>query len=120
MFTKKYLTAAILTAVFFVSLFFFNGKEQTTVINKNYRNIEKKYEPSEWFFTQRAYPNADIPYNKYLEAVEYKNKMASDNPAEVLNWTACGPYNIGGRITAMAVDPANPDIILIGGAVGGV
>lgn len=118
--TTKYLTAVAFTAVFLITLLLVNDKDSTTLPGKNYKDINKRYEPSEWFFTQRAYPNNDIPYNKYFEAVEYKNQMSADNPGSVLHWIECGPYNIGGRITALVVDPANPNIILVGGAVGGV
>jgi photosystem II stability/assembly factor-like uncharacterized protein len=119
MFTKKYQTAVVITAVFITSLFIFNSLYVHE--NKNYRSMEKKFQPSEWFFNQRAYPNNDIPYEKYIEAVEYKKQTANiDNPYSEISWVPVGPYNIGGRITAMVVDPANPNIILAGGAVGGV
>ncbi len=43
-----------------------------------------------------------------------------DNPTSGLNWISKGPYNVGGRITAIAVNPSNPDIIIIGAAAGGI
>ena len=80
---------------------------------------EKKYQPSDWFHHQRAYPNNDIPYEKYLDAVDKKMLMESDNPMG-LSWTPAGPFNVGGRITAMTVDPGNTNIIIVGSAAGGV
>lgn len=36
------------------------------------------------------------------------------------NWTSVGPYNIGGRTRALAVDVSNQNIILAGGVSGGM
>lgn len=36
------------------------------------------------------------------------------------SWVFAGPSNIGGRLTALAVDPTNPDHIWAGAAAGGV
>lgn len=81
----------------------------------------KKNAPGDWFVIQRSFPGNDIPYEKYFSAMEEKNVMMSmDNPSSVLPWTPCGPTNIGGRITAIAVNPSNPNIILIGAAAGGI
>jgi photosystem II stability/assembly factor-like uncharacterized protein len=80
---------------------------------------EKKNIPSDWFYTQRAYPNDHIPYEKYFEAVERKNlEETRDNSG--LIWNPSGPSNVGGRITAIAVDPANTNIIIAGAAAGGI
>ncbi|HAS46853.1 MAG TPA: hypothetical protein DCS93_40585 [Microscillaceae bacterium] len=38
----------------------------------------------------------------------------------VRNWTAEGPSNIGGRTRALAIDRANPNVLLAGGATGGM
>lgn len=81
----------------------------------------KKHAPGDWFFIQRAYPFNDIPYEKYFNAMEEKKLMEqSDNPTSSVNWEPKGPYNIGGRITALAVNPANPNIIILGAAAGGI
>ena len=81
----------------------------------------KKNAPGDWFFYQRSYPLGDIPYEKFYQAMEEKKVMEQmDNPTSLLNWTAKGPYNIGGRITALAVNPVNPNIIIIGAAAGGI
>ena len=81
----------------------------------------KKNAPGDWFFYQRSYPLGDIPYEKYYAAMEEKKVMQQmDNPTSMLNWTPNGPYNIGGRITAIAVNPQNPNIIIAGAAAGGI
>jgi len=45
------------------------------------------------------------------------NKISS---AKELDWKEVGPGNVGGRTRALAVDVTNPDIIIAGGASGGI
>lgn len=81
----------------------------------------KKQAPGDWFYLQRAYPFGDIPYEKYFAAIEEKKVMEqTDNPTSQVAWVPNGPYNIGGRITAIAVNPSNPSIIIVGAAAGGI
>jgi photosystem II stability/assembly factor-like uncharacterized protein len=81
----------------------------------------KKNAPGNWFFYQRSYPIGDIPYEKFYEAMEEKKVMEQmDNPTAGLNWTVSGPSNVGGRVTAIAVNPGNPNIIIVGAAAGGI
>lgn len=35
----------------------------------------KKTEPSDWFYTQRAYPFEEIPVEKYFDAIKRKKKL---------------------------------------------
>lgn len=81
----------------------------------------KKMAPSEWFLNQRSFPYNDIPYEKYFSAMEEKKVMEQmDDPSSVLPWVPKGPYNIGGRITAIVANPSNPNIIIVGAAAGGI
>lgn len=80
----------------------------------------KKYMPSDWFHYQRSYPNDEIPYEKYYAGIEKKAEMERNIPLRGLNWIPSGPSNIGGRITAMVVDPGNTNIIIAGTAAGGI
>ncbi len=69
----------------------------------------------------RAYPDADIPQDKYFKAFEYSQKELAgkfDSPADV--WTSIGPNNIGGRSIALAVHPIDTSIVFIGSASGGL
>jgi photosystem II stability/assembly factor-like uncharacterized protein len=87
---------------------------------KTVNDVEKKFYPSDWFYTQRAYPNSEIPMEKYFEAVRDKEGMISKN-FSVANesWYPVGPSNIGGRISALDYDPVN-NILYAGAAAGGV
>jgi photosystem II stability/assembly factor-like uncharacterized protein len=92
-----------------------------------------------WFHDQRAYPNNVIPPGIRARAVEERDRKialesalsrslsprstsATAQPA----WSLIGPKPLGfygvdaGRVTALAVDPANPKILYMGGAEGGV
>lgn len=79
--------------------------------------------PSDWFGLQRAFPGTEIPQEAYRAAVEQARVERAEGPgfelASGLVWQQAGPYNVGGRITAMAVVPGGATIY-IGAAAGGV
>ncbi len=78
--------------------------------------------PTDHFYRQRAYPTGRIP----AQAVDRARRTARLlHQAFVSNfrdrtWTPGGPSNIGGRVTALAVDPTDPQIVYLGAADGGV
>ena len=81
-------------------------------------NIDKKFYPSDWFYMQRAYPNKDIPMEKYFKAIQDKERMISKNSLLAdAEWYPVGPSNIGGRITALDYDPVN-NLLYAGAAAG--
>src|SRR5262249_32360543 len=77
--------------------------------------------PSDWFFAQRAFPSGPIDQAKYLAAAERasfdRNRLGTSTLGLV--WQPAGPYNIGGRVTALAVVPGGSSIYLAS-ANGGV
>src|SRR5687767_8792956 len=90
------------------------------------QDIPESY-PSDWFGAQRAWPLDRIPQERYRAAVEQaladrefaartKGNATADGP---LTWTEAGPYNIGGRVTALAATPGGVTVYL-GAAAGGV
>ncbi len=84
-------------------------------------NSDKKYYPGDWFHLQRAYPANDIPVEKYHRALKSKALMQKNLTAKIQRqWQQVGPKNVGGRVTALAVNPNNPDIIIAGAAAGGI
>jgi len=81
--------------------------------------------PNRWFFTERAWPRGEIPRERWQEAqVAARLKVADLARAaattRVAAWTQQGPTNIGGRITSVAVDPRDSDVVYAGAAEGGV
>lgn len=89
-------------------------------LSKPKTDIEKKFYPSDWFYTQRAYPNKDIPMDKYFKAIHDKENLISKSSSITnANWYQVGPSNIGGRISALDYDPVN-NFLYAGAAAGGV
>jgi uncharacterized repeat protein (TIGR01451 family) len=102
----------------------------------------------EWFYHQRAYPLKHIPAGARLRALKQMDQILADEaqsvtpnsdlaPESTLNvsaisstrWTLIGPeptdtpYNdpiVAGRVTALAVDPTNSNVVYSGAAEGGV
>jgi photosystem II stability/assembly factor-like uncharacterized protein len=80
--------------------------------------------PSDWFYAQRAFPSGTIPQQQWLAALDQARAERSTalQRARVEGgptWTAAGPYNIGGRVTAIVAAPGgNP--VYLGAANGGV
>jgi len=95
-------------------------------------------ERAAWFYWQRAYPYLSVPAGARLQALqqlrqhlatEAANRQFSQAAASIPTWTFIGPQPItgpdsdpvvSGRVTALAVDPRNANIVYLGGAVGGV
>ncbi|MCX6152166.1 MAG: T9SS type A sorting domain-containing protein [Ignavibacteriales bacterium] len=88
----------------------------------NHERESFNYQPADWFYYQRAYPNKEIPFQKYLEAAQKKQQLlAKENSSFDGAWKQIGPSNIGGRITALAVNSLGiKNIIVAGAAAGGV
>jgi photosystem II stability/assembly factor-like uncharacterized protein len=77
--------------------------------------------PSDWFGVQRAFPGEAINQDAYLQALAWarvENAAASFTQSGP-SWTEAGPFNIGGRITSMAVAPGGTTLYA-GLAAGGV
>ena len=49
-----------------------------------------------------------------------KNGSSQNQEPQLLNWNAIGPYNVGGRTRALALDVLNEEVILAGGVSGGM
>ena len=76
------------------------------------------------FWTRsRAYPNADIPPDAYYRAFETSKARFNEAPSGIVAdsaWRPIGPLNVGGRMISVAINPLNPNTVLVGGASGGV
>ena len=82
--------------------------------------------PSKWFHAERAFPRGDIPRQEWREAqmqariLRDEARQSASGGLKTEAWIPRGPVNVGGRITSMAVDPTNSDIVYAGCAEGGV
>ncbi len=92
----------------------------------------------DWFYGQRAYPRTQIPAGARLRALKQMDKMlaseaaaraksGSRNNLPTGNWQVLGPQPLNGfwgvnagRVTALAVDPTNSNIVYLGAALGGI
>jgi photosystem II stability/assembly factor-like uncharacterized protein len=100
--------------------------------------IEEEFEGDDeerrnWFISQRMYPFDSLPDEARRNAWESRPEQARMDSGRALTaqWKSIGPTptntlvlnNWGvtsGRINAVAVSPANPNLILVGAALGGV
>ncbi len=95
-----------------------NSKENQREENESSGALE-----SMQFISQiRAFPDKDIPADKFYKAFEYSKKNmkeidAGDSPTQ---WTSIGPNNVGGRSLCLAVSPADSGTIFAGSASGGL
>lgn len=74
--------------------------------------------PNPWFSSQRTDENGTIPSGARARAVEWVRQTLIES--SVGSWVPAGPVNIGGRVSALAVDPNDSDRIWLGAAEGGV
>jgi photosystem II stability/assembly factor-like uncharacterized protein len=74
---------------------------------------------SVWFQARAAWPLREAPVRNLVNERERAIKAVAPLAGTAL-WESAGPSNIGGRLTALAVHPQNPDRIWAGAAGGGV
>jgi hypothetical protein len=124
---KKYIySTAVVLFLVSAMLFALNFNSLTT---KN-RNAEENEEngPSgamqslQFMSEIRAFPDKDIPADKFYKAFEYSQENLANTFDNVFaeQWTSIGPNNIGGRSLAISVHPVDTSIVFIGSASGGL
>lgn len=83
---------------------------------------DKSSKPNELYLEAKNYPDTISNEQAYREAMKEMHRDYTENKtsARTLSWTSYGPTNIGGRITSMAVNPQNQQIIYAGTPNGGI
>lgn len=80
--------------------------------------------PDELFYLDRNYPDFDASPDLFHQHLKQVMKADQDATRSYRGldypWTVEGPGNIGGRVNTIAVDPLDPDIILLGYSQGGI
>lgn len=78
--------------------------------------------PSEWAWLQRTFPHFNAAPTAHVEALEQAQaaRRFAKSSANTVRWQLAGPTNIGGRVSALAINPQNPAIVYAGAATGGV
>jgi photosystem II stability/assembly factor-like uncharacterized protein len=74
---------------------------------------------SAWFQMRAAWPLREAPQEKLIAETARAAATLSPLPGAA-EWQLVGPTNVGGRMTSVVCDPANPDVIWVGSAGGGV
>ncbi|MCC7439093.1 MAG: hypothetical protein IT211_11425 [Armatimonadetes bacterium] len=85
----------------------------------------------EWFRYQRAYPYDIVPSDGRIQAIRETETMEGQLAKAMqkqgkggflgaTEWTPIGPFNSGGRIRSVVLNPYNSQTIFIGAAGGGV
>src|SRR5437899_2882294 len=71
-----------------------------------------------WFAERTCWPLRDAS-PAALESV-WKDRAAAPPSKDTAAWECAGPFNVGGRVTALVVHPSDPNILFAGAAAGGV
>ena len=126
----KYAISIIISVALAGSLLYFapardNHKKATPQDFRAFKMAKRKGDtsrkPTDWFTLSRAYPYNDIPFAAYKRALSRAIRVHNDD-ASILTgvWINAGPYNVGGRVTALALHPSDSATIYAGAALGGV
>ena len=109
------------TLLALVSIFYlYNLDNQEFTAEKENEREENSNNPNDMFYAQRMYPNDKFDTDGYMQAMHEATAFNENNVRGGSNWTAEGPFNIGGRINTVAVQPNNSNIIYVGYSDGGV
>jgi len=118
---------AILFSIFaiFTLGLILNIKEQ--IPNKNNEKNETTrsgaLEALEFWTQARAYPDKDIPPDKYYKAYQISKTKMREIPRSICGgsiWDPIGPLNLQGRSISVALNPLNPNTVYVGTASGGL
>lgn len=102
-----------------------NIKKKTSE-NYEKENYEKEVsdalEAMQWINQIRAYPDKDIPADKFYKAFEYskENLQTLNERDDIGQWESIGPNNIGGRSLSVAIHPLDTGTIFLGASSGGL
>ncbi len=76
--------------------------------------------PNEWMFRMLAWPEGEISLEAVRRARQQAERMPAAHGASRAIWQQAGPLNIGGRVTDIALDPADSNRVFVASAAGGV
>ncbi|MEL6866626.1 MAG: T9SS type A sorting domain-containing protein [Bacteroidota bacterium] len=77
--------------------------------------------PDNYFYQQRAFPHGTINQKAFQQAHQQaRAAIKANSRSSQGEWQQQGPFNVGGRVTDVAIHPTDHDIIYAGGSVGGV
>jgi photosystem II stability/assembly factor-like uncharacterized protein len=116
--SKNYLKILLLISSGIIIL---NSCNNSSSSEKKINTKSSKGYPSEWMYSQRAYPNNYINKKAIVKALKQTKITLSKKSKTVIGvWKSRGPYNVGGRIADVAISPNNDSILYVGAASGGI
>src|SRR3990172_6284975 len=115
---KKTIITIIAIALFAVSYDIFLSKNPLCEKGEKLKKTSGAMESLQFMSEIRAFPDTDIPADKFYKAYEYTTTSMQelnmgDSPTE---WTSIGPNNIGGRSLSLAFSPTDTGTIYMGSA----
>ncbi|MGC6427952.1 MAG: T9SS type A sorting domain-containing protein [Flavobacteriales bacterium] len=113
---------ALIAAISFSCFYAINKKQSPINFNKIYKApSEGPKARKEWDRKRLVNPETGImPKSIRNRELAFSQEMPNDLNNSNLNWTANGPFNVGGRTRALAMDVQDENILIAGGASGGI
>jgi photosystem II stability/assembly factor-like uncharacterized protein len=81
---------------------------------------EDIYQPIDWFYQQRAYPSGKMNRDAYKKSIQQAKDLRMLKNDKMAQWEFAGPFNIGGRLTDVEINPLIESEIWVGAASGGI
>ena len=105
---------------FVIAIFIANQSEKKDTQQAFY-TLDNPSERVVWERIRLADPNTGaIPKNIRKKEMMFAKTLPVSSNMNKSNWVHRGPYNVGGRTRALAIDVLNENILLAGGASGGM
>ncbi|MCB0737122.1 MAG: hypothetical protein KDC92_06385, partial [Bacteroidetes bacterium] len=120
---KKIILSILAIAAIAVSIFIIKSPNNIGSVGDT--GIGSKHDPHarlNWEKQRLQDPETgEIPENILAEEMAYAQTLPVNSKSfKTGAWKQRGPYNIGGRTRALAMDVRNPEVLLTGGVSGGV
>ncbi|MFI5250865.1 MAG: T9SS type A sorting domain-containing protein [Bacteroidota bacterium] len=107
----------------FLSFFLTNRQYRREAQEEMTSGKNESIEALEFWTKSRAYPDNDIPPDKYYKAFQLAKMKVNQLPQIYTAgsvWDPIGPLNLQGRTLCVAVNPLNSNTIFVGTASGGL
>lgn len=78
----------------------------------------KPFKRYEWDVRQRGWPDGNVPWGAYWDALQQRERMPRVSLDET--WVNIGPFNHGGRARVLRFHPGQPDTMYAGSVSGGL
>ncbi len=88
--------------------------------HENELEVKTNKTPNDWFFLQRSFPYPEINYRREMLPGINLKRLRMEMVERGEGWKFKGPLNTGGRISAVAMHPADMQTIYAGAASGGI